>query len=98
MKLLMLVALAAPMAVLAQRGPARYVPPAEGWERRAPAQVGLDASRIEAAVAFARDRQPRAPRALEGAPSQSFGREPFGGAVGPFTPRGEPSGVIVKNG
>lgn len=82
----------------AQRAAVPYVPAAERWERRAPAQVAMDAGRIDSAIAFARSRETKAPRDLEEAHYQTFGREPFGDAVGPFKARGEPTGVIVKNG
>ena len=81
-----------------QRVSVPYVPSASVWERRAPEQVGMDAARIQEAIAFAKERAATAPRDLEEAHYQSFGREPFGNAVGPFKPRGEPAGVIVRNG
>jgi CubicO group peptidase (beta-lactamase class C family) len=80
----------------AQR-PAQYVP-SDVWERRRAEQVGMDSARLDAAIAFARERENKAPRDLEDAHYQSFGREPFATAVGPFKPRGEASGVIVRNG
>ena len=82
----------------AQRNTPQYVPTAASWERRAPAQAGLDAAGIHQAVAFAIEREARAPRDLEEAHYQSFGREPFGHAVGPFKARGDATGVIVRNG
>ena len=81
----------------AQRA-APYVPPAASWERRTPPQVGMDAAGIQAAVAFAKEQESASPRNLEEAHYQSFGREPFGGAVGPFKPRGDATGVIIRNG
>lgn len=68
------------------------------WERRTPDQVGMDAAKLQEAVAFAKERESRASRDLEEAHYMSFGREPFGSAVGPFKSRGDPSGVIVRNG
>jgi CubicO group peptidase (beta-lactamase class C family) len=80
-----------------QRG--AYVPgPGEAWERRAPRQVGMDSARLQEAVEFARAHETRAPRDLERAHYQSFGREPFGEAVGPFKERGDPTGIILRNG
>src|SRR5687767_6444984 len=91
-----LIALAAP--AMAQRAtPAPYAPGAS-WERRDPAQAGLDAAKLADAVQFAKERESRASRDLEEAHYQTFGREPFGGAVGPFKPRGDATGVIVKGG
>jgi CubicO group peptidase (beta-lactamase class C family) len=89
--------LAAPAA--AQRPAPPHVPaPGDAWERRKPEQVGMDAAKLQEAVAFAQSSESRAARDLEEAHYQSFGREPFGGAVGPFKERGPQTGVIVRNG
>src|SRR5688572_8372697 len=82
----------------AQRATAAYVPTASAWERRAPDQVGMDPAKVQEAIAFAKERASQANKDLEAAHYHSFGREPFGSAVGPFKPRGEPTGVIVRNG
>lgn len=58
----------------------------------------MDSAQLAAAVEFARERESRASRDLEEAHYQSFGREPFGSAVGPFKPRGDATGVILRNG
>ena len=86
----------------AQRGPARpalYFPaPGDQWERKRPEDVGMDGAKLQEAIAFAKQSESRAPRDLEEAHYQTFGREPFGDAVGPFKPRGPASGVIVRRG
>ena len=83
----------------AQRAPAVHVPAAgDAWERRRPAQVGLDSAKLEEAIAFAKSRESRSPRDLEEAHYQTFGREPFGVAVGPFSTRGPQTGVIIRRG
>ncbi|MEO6332100.1 MAG: serine hydrolase [Gemmatimonadaceae bacterium] len=80
-------------------GDAIYYPgPAGSWERRSPRQVGMDSARVAAAVAFAVANESRAPRDLLLAHVQSFGREPFGDAIGPFKPRGDPTGLIIRRG
>ncbi|HEV7586782.1 MAG TPA: hypothetical protein VGO40_01535 [Longimicrobium sp.] len=90
-----LLLLAAPAG--AQRG--AYVPaPGEAWEHRSPARVGIDSARLQEAVAFHRAHESRAPRDLVQAHYQTFGREPFGEPVGPFKPRGEPAGIVVRRG
>ncbi len=58
----------------------------------------MDSARLAAAVAFAIERESRAPRDLELAHYQTFGREPFGDAVGPFKTRGAPTGIVVRHG
>jgi CubicO group peptidase (beta-lactamase class C family) len=76
-----------------------YYPGAgDDWERRAPAQVGLDARQLDDAIAFAKASEVGGPRDLETAHYQSFGREPFGEGIGPFKTRGDPTGVILRHG
>ncbi len=72
--------------------------PGPRWAHRAPAQVGIDSAGLAAAIAFAVASEAKAPRILEVAHYQTFGREPFGQAVGPFAERGDPSGVILRHG
>jgi CubicO group peptidase (beta-lactamase class C family) len=80
------------------RAAAPYVPGAN-WERRAPAAMGVDSAQLAAAIAFAVAQEARAPRDMEESHYRSFGRsEPFGQGIGPFKPRGEPSGVILRGG
>lgn len=75
-----------------------YVPPPGSWEHRDPAQVGMRADRLAEAVRFAQANESSAPRDLELAHYMSFGREPFGDAVGPFKERGPQTGLIIRNG
>lgn len=58
----------------------------------------MDPRLLEEAVAFARANETKAPRNLELAHYQSFGREPFGEAIGPFQERGDPTGVVLRRG
>lgn len=82
----------------AQQADRAYVPPAGAWERRSPVRAGMDSAALAEAIAFAISRESKAPRDLEAAHYQSFGREPFGEAVGPFKPRGEPTGLVIRHG
>jgi hypothetical protein len=50
------------------------------------------------AVDFAVANESKAPRNLELAHYQTFGREPFGEAIGAFKERGAATGVILRNG
>src|SRR3954470_1318197 len=89
MRRIVVVVLCIATGARAQNAPP-YVPTAVVWERRTPEQVGMDAAKIQDAIAFARQSEVKAPRALETAHYQTFGREPFGNAVGPMKARGEP--------
>lgn len=75
-----------------------YFPPADNWERRAPDQAGLDPAKVKEAIDFAIASESKAPKDLELAHYQTFGREPFGEAVGPFKERGSAAGLIIRNG
>lgn len=77
---------------------APYVPPAGAWERRSPSSVGMDSVKLAAAVAYAIEKESKTPRDLELNHYQTFGREPFGAAIGPLAPRGGATGVIVRHG
>lgn len=77
-----------------------YFPgPDAEWQTRRPEQVGMNAARLAEAVRFAQEIETAGPRDLElGHILGSFSREPFGEAIGPFKERGEPTGVILRNG
>ncbi|HUP47340.1 MAG TPA: serine hydrolase [Thermoanaerobaculia bacterium] len=73
--------------------------PGREWERRTPAQVRMDAARLDQAIAFARANESAAPRDLEHAHRISpFGREPFSEPVGPYRTRGDVAGIVVRHG
>ena len=75
-----------------------YPDPWPEWEHRRPEEVGMDAGQLQAAIEFAKEQETDAPRDLETAHYLSFGREPFGEGIGPFKERGDPAGIIVRNG
>lgn len=75
-----------------------YFPPAHQWLRKTPTEMGLAAAKLQEAIAFHRENESKNPRSMELSHYQSFGKEPFGYAIGPFADRGEPTGVIVYKG
>jgi CubicO group peptidase (beta-lactamase class C family) len=76
-----------------------YVPPAgDAWERRLPDQVGLSAESVRRAVELAVASESPSPRDLLENHRRTFGREPHGDAVGPFTDRGAATGLILRHG
>src|SRR5690606_7752637 len=62
------------------------------------AAAGFDPAKLSEAVAFARASEPTSPRNLEEAHYRSFGREPYGEAVGQFKERGPATGLIIRGG
>ena len=75
-----------------------YFPPAEKWDKRTAEQAKFDSVKLKGAIDFAIANESKAPRNLELAHYQTFGREPYGEAVGPFKERGDATGVVIRNG
>ncbi len=75
-----------------------YLPPRGAWERISPAAVGMNAALLDEAREIHLENQSTAPRDLALAHQRSFAREPFGEQVGPFKERGDPTGVVIRNG
>jgi CubicO group peptidase (beta-lactamase class C family) len=97
--LLAVAAICASTPMREARAQGTYFPGPDGrWESRSPGRVGMDSARLAAAIAFAIANEAKAPRDLLLAHVQSFGREPFGDAVGPFKTRGDPTGLIIRRG
>jgi CubicO group peptidase (beta-lactamase class C family) len=93
-RILLVLVLVTPF-VLAQKA---YYPAADSWERRTPEQANIDPAKLKEAVDFAVASESKTPKNLELAHYQTFGREPFGEAVGPFSERGPATGVILRGG
>lgn len=77
---------------------AQYFPEPGRWERRSPEQVGMDAARLAEAVRFIQGAENPQPRDLSVAHWLSWGREPMDTPLGPFTHRGDVSGLVIRNG
>lgn len=75
-----------------------YPGPGDDWERRLPAQVGLDARLLDEAIAFAKANESTNPRDLALEHQVLFGREPHSEAIGPFRTRGDMTGVVLRHG
>src|SRR6058998_2628439 len=68
------------------------------WQRKAPAEAGINAALLKGAIDFAVASESRNPRDLTLNHYQTFGREPFGYAIGPIKDRGDQTGVVVHKG
>lgn len=77
---------------------AQYTPPSNVWERRTPQQSKLDPAKLKEAVDFAIANESKAPRDLQLAHFQTFGREPYGEPIGQFKTRGDATGLIIRSG
>jgi len=77
---------------------APYTPPAGSWARRTPQTAKLDPVKLKEAIDFAIASESKAPRDLQLAHFQTFGREPYGEPIGQFKDRGDATGLIIRNG
>ncbi|MFM9904569.1 MAG: serine hydrolase domain-containing protein [Pyrinomonadaceae bacterium] len=84
-----------PQAGLAQKV---YFPSAGEWERHTPEQAKLDPVKLKEAIDFAIASEAKSPRSQELGLTQTFGQAPFGELVGPTKDRGEPTGIVIRNG
>ena len=85
-----------PLCALAQPK-APYYPDAV-WQRKPPGEAGVNAQGLKDAVDYAVANETRNPRDLALNHYQTFGREPFGYAIGPIKDRGDLTGVVVHKG
>src|SRR6478736_8997931 len=77
--------------------PVVYYPEKE-WLHKKADDVGISSQKLKEAVDFAIANESKSPRNLEQNHYQTFGREPFGDAIGPLKERGGAAGIIIKNG
>ncbi len=84
--------------VFAAQAQSKYFPNPGDWESREPASANIDAVKLKEAIDFAIQNEAKSPRDQALGQTMSFGREPYGDAIGPFKPRGAMTGIIVKNG
>ena len=68
------------------------------WDRRTPAEASFDPTLIQEAVAVAVAGESTSPRDLAFNHQMTFGREPHGEPVGPFTTRAPQTGLIIHGG
>jgi hypothetical protein len=68
------------------------------WQTKEPQASGIDPQGLKEAIEAAIAGETKAPRDLALNHYQTFGREPFGYAIGPIQERGDPTGLIVHRG
>ena len=75
-----------------------YFPESGNWEKRKPEDAGMNGAALQQAVDFAIAAESKTPKDLKVNHYQTFGKEPFGVAIGPFKERGPATGLVIKNG
>jgi CubicO group peptidase (beta-lactamase class C family) len=75
-----------------------YFPGKKEWQQKAPQDVGINASKLNKAVEFAKANEYSGSVDLRIAILDAFQHEPYIHIVGPTKKRGGPAGMIIKNG
>ena len=80
-------------------GTATYFPePGEAWQRRRPADVGMDSAALAAAVAHAQASEIAWDRDMGVQIRRNFPNEPYPDIVGPYRDRGGQNGIVLRRG
>jgi CubicO group peptidase (beta-lactamase class C family) len=72
--------------------------PDKNWETKDPTSLGINAAELQSAVDFALENDNRVQRDLRLAILEAYSREPNHSIVGPTRDRGNPAGLIIKDG
>lgn len=81
-----------------KKAPEVYYPDKE-WQKKTPAEVGMNGDKLKEAISFSIDHEIKNPRDMELSHYQSFGaKEPYGYGIGPFKERGDLTGIVIRNG
>lgn len=83
-------------SVAGQRASVYYPAPGDKWERRAPAEVGMDAEKLAAAIEYAKTQ--REPKSVEEVISARQRQESHPAIIGETKPRGDSSGLVIRHG
>src|SRR6266446_9779328 len=78
--------------------PATTYYPDATWQHRTPSESGVSPDILKEAIDLAIAGETKAPRDLVMNHYQTFGREPFGYAIGPIRERGDPTGIVIHKG
>ncbi len=77
----------------------RYFPPSGSWERRPPADLGIDPAKLEAAIRFSVEHQNSNTNNLAEDIVHTFRNEaPFNSLIGPAQERTGMNGVLIRHG
>src|SRR5690349_13211298 len=75
-----------------------YFPDRGSWQHQSASIHGFDSLKLQSAIRFAIQHEAKQPRNMEISQSLTFGKEPFGYGIGPFSDRGDPTGLIIHKG
>jgi CubicO group peptidase (beta-lactamase class C family) len=92
------VILVVPSTAVAQNG-ATYFPAAgDAWQRRRPAEVGMDSAALAAAVAFAQSREINFLKDMAAQVREQTKNEPYPDVLGPTRDRAGQNGIVIRHG
>src|SRR5436853_6738698 len=87
------------LAFVASALAADYFPPRGNWEKKAPAELGFDAAKLQQAIAFAVAHENPASKDVAAELKATFGaREPNFRILGPTQTRAALNGIVIHRG
>lgn len=98
MKKLMIFKIALYTAFCAIAQSSNYFPGSASWEKRSPVSMGVDSTKLNTAIRFAIENESKNPRSMEQNHQRTFAKEPYGEAIGPFSDRGDETGLVIYKG
>jgi CubicO group peptidase (beta-lactamase class C family) len=85
--------------LLASPGQGHYFPPSGSWESRLAAELGLDQSKLDAAIQFSIENQNQNTRNLaEDIPNTFRNEAPYNALIGPTQERTGMNGIVIRRG
>ena len=99
--LLLLVLIPFSISSWAQKGKTTirsYFPTTNNWIHKRIKESAFDSIKLTEAVSFAQAQESKQPRNQEIMQAMTFGKEPFGEGIGPFSDRGDATGLIIHKG
>src|SRR6187431_2522480 len=102
-KLTFVTLLVATSAVVWTAGPqtatATYFPPKNAWEKKDPASLGFDKTKLDEAVAFSvANENPNTKDLAVDIPNSFRSEAPFNNVIGPTQPRTGMNGIVIRHG
>src|SRR5262245_29769488 len=87
------------LALVATAVAADYFPPRGSWDKKSPAELGFDATKLQQAIAFAVANENPSSKDVAADLKATFGaREPNFRLLGPTQPRAALNGIVIRHG
>ena len=90
--------LLAPVVALSQTAATYFPGPGAAWQKKRPAEVGMDSAAVAAAVAFAQSKEIGFLKDMAAQVKEQTKNEPYPEVLGPTRDRTGQNGIIIRHG